>query len=389
MKRVKIVCAAWASTIRRAFGTTRSIQGVNHSVSSAKSRCISTQMWQQLSVRSPWVSSFSCAIARQPRLRCPETLNSSRFPNVPLQVVEPGLRVASQRQPVRRWLTMPRVLLIIHDSDEHGKLALSKRLVVLWVAIIPMVLGCFGGLLALTWASLAATYSCGNLSSGHCYAAASWQDQAEYFGAYSDVTQVSIGCPRGCGGFIDDEIWLIDNKSSGCTGKTFGMCWVEAGYIATDGANPIFFWADSRPINQSTFNLHLLGNTDPVGVTDHFTIVKDGRVTPNNFLVFIYNDSLSSLYNGVSVVPSGNPMVGNRIDIGQELAGAKDASATRANFTRNIWAVQALGPEYVFWYRRQTTKGGVSSAAPPTGSWTADPSSPTPEGGQFTTSCCG
>src|SRR3954454_2872326 len=138
--------------------------------------------------------------------------------------------------------------------------------------------------------------------------------------------------------------------------------------------------SDSRPINQSTFNLHLLGNTDPVGVTDHFMIVKDGRVTPNNFLVFIYNDSLSTLYHGVSVVPSGNPMVGNRIDIGQELAGAKDASATRANFTRNIWAVQALGPEYVFWYRRQTTKGGVSSAAPPTGSWTAAPSSPTPEG---------
>src|SRR3954466_12489914 len=102
-----------------------------------------------------------------------------------------------------------------------------------------------------------------------------------------------------------------------------------------------------RPINQSTFNLHLLGNTDPVGVTDHFTIVKDGRVTPNNFLVFIYNDSLSTLYNGVSVVPSGNPMSGG-IDMGQELAGARDASATRANFTRNIWAVQALGPEYVF-----------------------------------------
>ena len=115
-------------------------------------------------------------------------------------------------------------------------------------------------------------------------------------------------------------------------------------------------------------------------------IIKDARSGPGIFQLWIYNDSLSTLYNGTS---TSNTMTGNIIDIGQELAGTQNASAGNANFTRNIWAVQALGPEYVFWYNRQIDQGGVSSANPPTGSWTVDPSSPPPpEGGQFTTHCC-
>lgn len=242
-------------------------------------------------------------------------------------------------------------------------------------------------ILVMSTPSQAVTYSCGNQSSGHCYGVASWQEKPEYFGAYSDILQVPINCPGGCGGFIDDEEWLIDDHSAGCTGNPFGMCWVEAGYIASDGSNnPVFFWADSRPMNASTFNLHLLGGTDPAGVTDHFMIIKDARNGPGIFQLWIYNDSLSTLYNGTS---TSNTMSGNIVDIGQELAGTQDASAGSANFTRNIWAVQALGPEYVFWYNRQIDQGGVSSANPPTGSWTIDPSSPPPpEGGQFTTHCC-
>jgi len=233
------------------------------------------------------------------------------------------------------------------------------------------------------------TYACGTPSSGHCYGTASWSQRGEYFGAYSDVAQVPLSCPSGCGGFVDDEVWLIDNSSRGCTGNAFGTCWVEAGSIAIDGSNPVFFWADARPTTTSTFNLHLLGGTDPVGTVDHYMIVKDGRTSPQTFLVFIYNDLLSTLYNGVSALQSGPPMSARRIDIGQELAGTNNASAGAANFVRNIWAVQALGPEYVFWYNRQTTRGTVTSANPPAASWTIDPSTtPPPEGGQFTTRCC-
>jgi hypothetical protein len=196
-----------------------------------------------------------------------------------------------------------------------------------------------------------------------------------------------MGCPSGCGGFVDDEIWLIDTKSSGCSSNGYGVCWVEAGYFFTDGStNAQFFWADGRPLTSSTFNLHILGSTDPVGVTDHYMIIKDGRAGAGIFQVWVYNDGLSTLYQGTS---TSNTMSGDRIDIGQELAGTQNASADTANFTRNIWAVQVLGPEYVFWYNRQTNKGSVTSDNPPVASWAIDPASPPPpEGGQFNTRCC-
>jgi hypothetical protein len=165
------------------------------------------------------------------------------------------------------------------------------------------------------------------------------------------------------------------------------MCWVEAGYFFTDGSGSAqYFWADGRPMNTSTFNLHILGSTDSVGVTNHYMIIKDGRNGPGIFQVWVYNDGLSTLYQGTS---TSNTMTGNRVIIGQELAGSNGASADNANFTRNIWAVQALGPEYVFWYNRQTDDGSVRSDNPPFASWTIDPSTrPPPEGGQFTTHCC-
>ncbi len=233
--------------------------------------------------------------------------------------------------------------------------------------------------------ALAQTYSCGAPSSNHCYGTASWDPP--YFGAYSDILQVQMSCPSDCGGFVDNEVWFIDTETSGCTSNPFGVCWVEAGYFFTAGSSsPQFFWADGRPMNSSTFNLHVLGPTDPVGVTDHFMIIKDGRGAAGIFQVWIYNDSLSTLYNGTS---TSNTMNGNRIDIGQELAGTKGASAGSATFTRNIFAVQPLGSDFVFWYNRQTDKGSVTSANPPIGSWTIDPAAPAaPEGGQFTTRCC-
>ena len=246
----------------------------------------------------------------------------------------------------------------------------------------------FLALLVVSGMTPAQAYSCGTPSVGHCYGTASWQQTGEYFGAYTDATQVAMACPGGCGGFVDDEIWLIDTATPACQSNGFGVCWVEAGSIAIDGSQPVFFWADARPTTSGTFNLHLLGAVDAPGTVDHYMIVKDGRVSPQTFLVFIYTDSFSTLYNGTSAL-NADPMKGNRIDIGQELAGTTGASAGSANFTRNIWAVQALDAAYVFWYNRQTTQGGVSSASPPTASWTVDPAGPPPpEGGQFTTRCC-
>jgi hypothetical protein len=248
------------------------------------------------------------------------------------------------------------------------------------------------------FAGRADAYSCGDPSKNHCYGQTIWSQSSEYFGAYVDITQVAMACPSGCGGFIDDEIWLVDTSSANCATNQFGVCWVEAGTITTEGNNPTYFWADGRPGTGNTLNVHYLGGTDPVGTVDHYMIIKDGRVSPNTYLVFIYNDSQSTLYNGTSSVQGtggcGSPlpqMVGREIHIGQELAGSptdprKNASAGLANFTRNIWAVQALDAAYIFWYNAQSTVGSVRSDSPPTAAWSQNPGSPgAPEGGNFTT----
>jgi hypothetical protein len=235
-------------------------------------------------------------------------------------------------------------------------------------------------------------YSCGDPSEGHCYGTASWQEQPQYFGAYTDILQAPMDCPSGCGGFVNDEIWLVDTQTAECVANPFKMCWVEAGYWFVEGATgKQFFWADGRPTNTNTLNVRFLGPTDQDGVIDHFMIIKDGRGEPGIFQVWVYNTSLSTLYNGTS---TSNAMSGNRIDIGQELAGSpaspsNNAFAGQANFSRNIWAVQVLGPEYVFWYNSQTDTGSVTSDNPPFGVWTLPPlSTGAPEGGQFTTRCC-
>jgi hypothetical protein len=239
--------------------------------------------------------------------------------------------------------------------------------------------------ITLLSAGAASGYSCGNT---HCYGTNSWSQAGEYFGAYSDIQIAELSCPDD--GFVDDEMWLVDTSSPGCRANEFGMCWVEVGYSTYPGRPLSYFWADGRPLTSSTYNEHILGPTDPVGTVDHFMIVKDGRVNPQTYLVFVYNDSRSTLYNGVSAVPPGTAqMVGRRIDIGQELFGSGGASASTALFTLNRWAVQALGPEYVFWYAVQGAKGAVTSNNPPKGQWVIDPGSCNAvEGGEFSTSCC-
>jgi hypothetical protein len=114
-------------------------------------------------------------------------------------------------------------------------------------------------------------------------------------------------------------------------------------------------------------------------------MIHDARGDFGISQIWIYNDSLSTLYNGTS---TNNAMSGNKIQIGQELAGTQNASAGYATFSRNIFAVQSLGQEYVFWYNAQTTLGTTTSKNPPSGAWVIGPDKPPPEGGQFSTKCC-
>jgi hypothetical protein len=90
-------------------------------------------------------------------------------------------------------------------------------------------------------------------------------------------------------------------------------------------------------------------------------------------------------------------MSANHINIGQELAGTKGAGADDCDFTTNIWATQALGPEYVFWYSAQIDTGFDMSIPPkdldvsqnpPFAGWNSTPAFSPFLGGDFITRCC-
>jgi hypothetical protein len=229
-------------------------------------------------------------------------------------------------------------------------------------------------------------YPCGNPQSGHCYGQTAWQEQPQYFGAYTDLLQISMNCPSNCGGFLNNEMWLVDYATPACVNNPFQACWVEAGFHAFAGeGNPYYFWADSRPMNSNTYNNHFLDQAD-LADFEHLMIIQDARGSAGVYQVWIYNDSGSTFYNGQS---TSNTMSANAIHIGMELAGTTGGSAGQAQFLKNIWAVKPLGSDFTFWYNIQTDNGSVRSDGPPTGAWLINPPAPNPPGGGlFTTSCC-
>src|ERR1700722_2293564 len=103
-----------------------------------------------------------------------------------------------------------------------------------------------------------AHYNCGSVSANHCYGVAAWSQGGEFFGTYADIT---ITAMDGGDGFLDNEMWLVDNQSSGCKANSYGRCWEEVGYINQNNgtSGEVYFWADARPRNDSTFNVHILG----------------------------------------------------------------------------------------------------------------------------------
>ena len=259
--------------------------------------------------------------------------------------------------------------------------AKSGRLARLWPAV-----AIFLFLLCTVKPLHASNYSCGNPQVGHCYADAVWQEKPQYFGAFSSILQIGMNCPSNCGGFVNNETWLVDYQSQACVSNAFQACWVEAGYHAFPGeGNPYYFWADSRPLTTSTYNNHFLNQADAADFT-HFMIIQDARGAAGVYQVWIYNDSNSVLFNGTS---TSNTMSANTVIIGTELAGTTGASALPSQFQMNIWAVKPLGSDYTFWYNTQVDKGTDTSQSPPTGSWLIDPSLAGSNGGIFTTSCCG
>jgi hypothetical protein len=95
---------------------------------------------------------------------------------------------------------------------------------------------------------------------------------------------------------------------------------------------------------------------------------------------------LKTFYGGTS---TNNDMSADIIVIGQELAGKHGAWSEFTLHTKNLWATQPMGTDWIFWYAPQTTKGNASiDDDPPLGGWWVAPDSGSNEGGDFATACC-
>jgi hypothetical protein len=118
----------------------------------------------------------------------------------------------------------------------------------------------------------AAEYSCGStyVPGPRCYAIATWREQPEYFGAFTDITRSFLHCERGwgCDGSVGNVVWMVDDRTPVCRANRFGMCWVEAGYGAfTDFHGPAFYWAEQAPGGQ--YNFHLEAAAWNPDIVDH------------------------------------------------------------------------------------------------------------------------
>nr|HET6904389.1 hypothetical protein [Ktedonobacteraceae bacterium] len=248
-----------------------------------------------------------------------------------------------------------------------------------------------GVMLIAFGAGKALAYTCG----AHCHGVNEWAITAgEYYGASTDISMAHLTCdPTLCASseFITNEMWLVNPTN--CPNQNNGLCWVEAGYIDSpppdpnnpnQSTNQSYFWADDRPGSSFMFELFQDVPTNEFGNTDHFVIINDNSTTPGGFQILVYNNSSTTLLQGIS---NDNTMIPTEITIGQELVGSAGASAPRVTFTHNMFAVQALGPSNMFVYNTQTAEGTVLSDGPPFGQWNTDPAT-SPDGGQFSTSCC-
>jgi len=227
-------------------------------------------------------------------------------------------------------------------------------------------------------------YSCGNQSSGHCYAIAGVEaDNAPltYYGAYTELAPaIALRSTGDSNNFITDELWLqqFNTSSNGCPGSYFGTtykyeCWVEVGEMAGtqyySNGSAYWFWADQRP--NYTFALHpySLVSSGDLGHPAYLEISYSG-----NGSFGVYAEALSGW--PVNRTSTSNSMSANSLSFGIELAGSGGASAPQTSFVQNEYENTSSG-----WY---WLPSGVTSGAnnPPYGSYSWNGT-----GGTMTTSC--
>jgi hypothetical protein len=205
----------------------------------------------------------------------------------------------------------------------------------------------------------ATSYSCGGNVQGHCYSEMRWD------GGYVHGAQTSMEV-RGFGLsniFESTEMWLVDDTN----GHNY---WVEAGVMrdpSVDGGAEIWFWGDSRPVDNGYINMHY-GIPLRSGDYGHLATIKIYNNGYDQYFVGIYGaqtEMTGESTNNTMTTP-------HLITIGSELAGSSGGSQPWVWWNDNMW----LDTSNVWHYQGNDgtgTLGGVYSQYPFTWTWNPDP----------------
>jgi hypothetical protein len=263
-------------------------------------------------------------------------------------------------------------------ANPQSSIAKSQRSVRINEYLIALVFALLLSLVVLVYHPQAAlaSYSCGNVSSGHCYARVYWSRSTS--GAYVNIQVVSLYCnPQLCYGSngVNQEIGFVDNEMWFSQGSSY---WVEAGYSTYNTSNfethNSYYWADLRP--GYAYAEHEIAQV-PAGDYGGNVSIEIEQGSGNTYDVFFGSNTWG--YTGYS---TSNTMSPNTIWEGEELAGTGGASAPTAAFTSSQWL---NGSTWVY----QTTSGTVqvTNSSVGNGYWSVPPNGSN-QGGVWDDYCC-
>lgn len=119
-------------------------------------------------------------------------------------------------------------------TSRTSQLRASKSSRTLRLAVSLCALSAVLALETISHAPVARAYSCIN---PHCYGEVDWPNYVPGTTTSIFIAQLNCNSSTSCDGFIDDEMWLVDQSSNTCKNDSAKACWVEIGYLRGDDSN--------------------------------------------------------------------------------------------------------------------------------------------------------
>lgn len=222
-----------------------------------------------------------------------------------------------------------------------------------------------------------AAYSC---ISPHCYNMNVWTGVTP--GAHTKIyaRNMSTGSGATANDFVTNEEWLLDQSTAGCKATHYGLCWIEAGFIAGQGYTggaPRYFIGNIEPYSNNVIVEVYTMSTFPVNSWTDVYIDSP----QNDFSNYVVNFD-NSTYNQHYSTPISQGFTPGVIELGSELSGTLAAHSDEFDFANNSFG----GAAGTFYY--QTSNGTIAPPPrdPPSGGWVTLPSQSS-TGGYFYSYC--